>query len=136
MELGFEEGRGELGRATNVFTNHKFMRWRLYAVNLPNPYSHLKPLARLVDYSVAGVDPTIMGIGPAYAIQSLLLKNNVSLGDFELVEVISCNLVTCNLVTCNLVTCNLVTCNLVTCNLVRYRCRMFIVTQQPRNKKL
>ena len=47
----------------------------------------LKPLARLVDYSVAGVDPTIMGIGPAYAIRSLLKKNNMSLGDIELVEV-------------------------------------------------
>ena len=50
----------------------------------------LKPLARLVDYSVTGVDPTIMGIGPAYAIRSLLKKNNMSLADIELVEVSMC----------------------------------------------
>ena len=36
---------------------------------------------------MAGVDPTIMGIGPVYAIRSLLKKNNMSLGDIELVEV-------------------------------------------------
>ena len=48
----------------------------------------LKPLARLVDYSVTGVDPTIMGIGPAYAIRTLLQRNNLSLSDIELVEVL------------------------------------------------
>lgn len=50
----------------------------------------LKPLARLVDYSVTGVDPTIMGIGPAYAIRMLLQRNNLSLSDIELVEVLQC----------------------------------------------
>lgn len=47
----------------------------------------LNPLARLVGYSVAGVDPTIMGIGPVYAIRNLLEKTGKSLDDINLVEV-------------------------------------------------
>lgn len=47
----------------------------------------LTPLARLVGYSVAGVDPTIMGIGPIYAIRDLLQKANLSLDNIDLVEV-------------------------------------------------
>ena len=47
----------------------------------------LTPLAHLVDYSVAGVDPTIMGIGPVYAIRNLLAKTGKSLEDIDLVEV-------------------------------------------------
>ena len=53
------------------------------AVNKHN----LTPLARLVGYSVAGVDPTIMGIGPVYAIRDLLQKVNLSLDNIDLVEV-------------------------------------------------
>lgn len=47
----------------------------------------LTPLARLVGYSVAGVDPTIMGIGPAPAIRKLLEKAGLSLADIPLVEI-------------------------------------------------
>jgi acetyl-CoA acyltransferase 2 len=47
----------------------------------------LKPLARLVGYSVVGVDPTIMGIGPAPAIQKLLKIAGKNLSDIDLVEV-------------------------------------------------
>ncbi len=50
---------------------------------------NLTPLARLVGYSVAGVDPTIMGIGPVYAIRDLLQKVNMSLDNIDLVEVCS-----------------------------------------------
>ena len=45
------------------------------------------PLARLVNYSVAGVDPSIMGIGPADAIKMLLAKEKMNLKDIDLVEV-------------------------------------------------
>ena len=48
---------------------------------------NLTPLARLVNYSIAGVDPTIMGIGPVYAIRDLLQKVNLSLDNIDLVEV-------------------------------------------------
>ena len=47
----------------------------------------LTPLARLVDYSVAGVDPTIMGIGPVYAIRNLLEKTKMHLSEIDYVEV-------------------------------------------------
>ena len=46
-----------------------------------------KPLARLVGYAVAGVDPTIMGIGPVPAIQKLLKVSGMQLKDIGMVEV-------------------------------------------------
>ncbi len=48
---------------------------------------HLQPLVRLVDWVVVGVDPTIMGIGPAPAIKALLKRNNLQLEQVDLVEV-------------------------------------------------
>lgn len=47
----------------------------------------LKPLARLVAYSIVGVEPTIMGIGPAPAIQKILKISGKGLSDIDLVEV-------------------------------------------------
>ena len=46
----------------------------------------LKPLARIVDYAIAGVDPKIMGIGPVPAINKLLSKTGMSLEEFDLIE--------------------------------------------------
>ncbi len=47
----------------------------------------MKPLARIVSWGVAGVDPTIMGIGPAPAIKHALARAELSLSDMDLVEV-------------------------------------------------
>ena len=47
----------------------------------------LKPLARIVGYSTAGVDPSIMGIGPVPATRKLLAKTNWQMSDFDLLEV-------------------------------------------------
>ena len=47
----------------------------------------MKPLARLVGYAIAGVDPNIMGIGPVPAIRKLLKISNLELKDIGLVEV-------------------------------------------------
>ncbi|XP_043260251.1 3-ketoacyl-CoA thiolase, mitochondrial isoform X1 [Colletes gigas] len=47
----------------------------------------LTPLARLVGYTVVGVEPSIMGIGPAPAIKQLLKVTNKKLDDMELVEI-------------------------------------------------
>jgi len=47
---------------------------------------NLKPLARIVDYAISGVDPKIMGMGPVPAIQKLLLKTGMNIEDFGLVE--------------------------------------------------
>ena len=48
---------------------------------------NLEPLARIVSYGVAGVDPSIMGIGPVPAIQKALKVASLSLDDMSLVEV-------------------------------------------------
>lgn len=48
---------------------------------------NLTPLARLVGYGIAGVEPTIMGIGPVSAIQKLLKVTGKSLNDIDLVEI-------------------------------------------------
>nr|XP_010585038.1 3-ketoacyl-CoA thiolase, mitochondrial isoform X2 [Loxodonta africana] len=45
------------------------------------------PLARVVGYFVSGCDPTIMGIGPVFAITEALKKTGLSLKDMDLVEV-------------------------------------------------
>jgi len=46
-----------------------------------------KPIARLVQWGVAGVDPTIMGIGPAPAIRSALDRAGLAIGDIDLFDV-------------------------------------------------
>ncbi|MGE5325504.1 MAG: thiolase family protein [Deltaproteobacteria bacterium] len=45
-----------------------------------------KPLARIVDYTTAAVDPRVMGIGPVPAVQRLLMKTGTRLDDYDLVE--------------------------------------------------
>jgi acetyl-CoA acyltransferase len=46
----------------------------------------LKPMARLLQYSVVGVAPEVMGIGPAFAIPAALKKAGLSLGQIDLIE--------------------------------------------------
>jgi acetyl-CoA C-acetyltransferase len=46
----------------------------------------LKPLARLVSYGVAGVDPSIMGTGPIPAVQLALKRAGLSLQDMAVIE--------------------------------------------------
>lgn len=45
-----------------------------------------QPLARLVAYAHAGVDPNIMGIGPVPATQLVLKKAGLSLNDLDVIE--------------------------------------------------
>ena len=45
-----------------------------------------RPLARIVDYTTAGVDPRIMGIGPVPAVEKLLKKTGRRLEDFDIIE--------------------------------------------------
>ncbi|MFS0787540.1 thiolase family protein [Shouchella sp. 1P09AA] len=47
----------------------------------------LKPLAKIVNWVVAGVHPSMMGMGPVPAIQKLLKKTNLSIADIDLVEI-------------------------------------------------
>ncbi len=47
---------------------------------------NLEPIARLVSYAAAGVEPRIMGIGPVKAIPKALEKANLRLKDIDLIE--------------------------------------------------
>ncbi|AGA77342.1 thiolase family protein [Echinicola vietnamensis] len=47
---------------------------------------NLEPVARLVSYSVAGVDPRIMGIGPKEAVPKALKQAGMKMSDISLVE--------------------------------------------------
>ncbi|CAN1548695.1 PaaJ Acetyl-CoA acetyltransferase [Burkholderiaceae bacterium] len=46
----------------------------------------LKPMARLVAYAHAGVDPAYMGIGPVPATQKALAKAGLSVADLDVIE--------------------------------------------------
>lgn len=47
----------------------------------------LKPLGRFISYSVQGVPPDIMGIGPAFAIPDVLKKANLTIDDIDIFEI-------------------------------------------------
>jgi 3-oxoadipyl-CoA thiolase len=46
----------------------------------------LRPMARIVSTAVAGVDPTVMGLGPIPAIRKALDRAGLAVGDIDLVE--------------------------------------------------
>ncbi|MCF1708082.1 acetyl-CoA C-acetyltransferase [Tabrizicola sp. J26] len=46
----------------------------------------LKPLARIASYATAGLDPSVMGVGPIYASRKALEKAGWKVGDLDLVE--------------------------------------------------
>ena len=46
----------------------------------------IEPLARIVSYATAGLDPSIMGVGPIYASRKALDKAGWSASDLDLVE--------------------------------------------------
>lgn len=46
----------------------------------------VKPIARMVSYAVAGVEPRIMGIGPIAAIPKALKMANMNLADIQMIE--------------------------------------------------
>src|SRR5689334_3216001 len=47
---------------------------------------NIKPIARFVDYAVAGVEPRIMGIGPVEAIPKVLKISGMKQNDIQLIE--------------------------------------------------
>ena len=48
--------------------------------------NRLKPLARVVGWAIAGVEPRIMGIGPAPASQKVLEQCGLTIGQMDLIE--------------------------------------------------
>ncbi len=63
------------GAAAVVLASEKFIQ-----------QNNLKPLARIMAATSAGVDPQIMGIGPVPAVRKLEQKHGLKLADFDLVE--------------------------------------------------
>src|SRR5207248_1039283 len=63
------------GAAAVVLASHEFAT-----------KNNLKPLARILASTSAGVDPRVMGIGPVPAVQKLEQKHQLKLNDFDLVE--------------------------------------------------
>jgi len=49
--------------------------------------SNAEPLARIIDYEIVGVPPEIMGIGPVPAVRAILSRQNLSIGDIDLIEI-------------------------------------------------
>ena len=47
----------------------------------------LRPLGRVVSWATVGVDPTLMGMGPAPAIRKALERANLKLTDLDLIEI-------------------------------------------------
>lgn len=46
----------------------------------------LKPLARLVGYAVAGVDPKTMGLGPVPAVRQVMERTGLTIGEMDVIE--------------------------------------------------
>jgi len=46
-----------------------------------------KPMVEIVDFTVSGLDPTVMGLGPVYSIQKLLKKVNMNMEDIDVYEI-------------------------------------------------
>lgn len=75
VTAGNASGIGD-GAAAMVIASEEFARER-----------QLKPLGRLISWGVAGVDPSVMGIGPVPASKAALAKADLSMDDMDLIEV-------------------------------------------------
>jgi acetyl-CoA acetyltransferase family protein len=75
VTAGNASGIGD-GAGAMVIASEKFARER-----------KLEPIGRLVSWGIAGVDPSVMGIGPVPASKAALAKAGLSVGDMDLIEV-------------------------------------------------
>ena len=57
------------------------------AARRPSRTRSLKPLGRLVAWGIVGVEPSLMGMGPAPATRKALAKAGLTLSDIDLIEV-------------------------------------------------
>lgn len=64
------------GAAYEIFTKESTAKER-----------NLEVMAKVIDFAAAGVDPSIMGIGPVPAIRKLLTQNDLTLEDIDLLEI-------------------------------------------------
>ncbi len=59
----------------------------LIASNQAVDQHQLKPLAKIVSSGIAGVEPSIMGIGPVYASEIALKQAGLSLSEMDIIEI-------------------------------------------------
>jgi acetyl-CoA C-acetyltransferase len=74
VTAGNSSGITDGAAATVLVSERKLKEWGL------------QPIARIVDYTQVGVDPSIMGIGPVPAVRKLEAKTGWKLQDYDLVE--------------------------------------------------
>lgn len=63
------------GSAASIVVSEKYMKEK-----------NLKPLARVVEYAVAGTPPELLFFSPIYAIQKLMAKMKVNINHWDLIE--------------------------------------------------
>lgn len=63
------------GSSATVVVSEKFMK-----------ENNLKPLAKIIDYSVSGIEPDMIFFAPILAVQKLCKKMNVDINHFDLIE--------------------------------------------------
>ncbi|MDX9858124.1 MAG: acetyl-CoA C-acetyltransferase [candidate division Zixibacteria bacterium] len=63
------------GSAASVVVSESFLK-----------ANNLKPIARVVDYAVAGTEPIELFFSPIYAVQNLMKKMNVKIDHWDLIE--------------------------------------------------
>jgi len=79
-----KEGSVTAGNASGINDGASFT---LIASETAVKELNLKPLAEIVDYTQVGIDPSIMGLSPAYAIKELLEKTQKTFDDIDLMEI-------------------------------------------------
>ncbi|MDF2948964.1 MAG: 3-ketoacyl-CoA thiolase [Sedimentibacter sp.] len=47
----------------------------------------IKPIAKFIGFQVAGCDPTLMGLGPIYAVPKVMKKTCLSVNDMDVIEI-------------------------------------------------
>ncbi|MBO9452264.1 acetyl-CoA C-acyltransferase family protein [Tropicibacter sp. R16_0] len=78
-----KDGRVTAGNASGINDGAAAM---VFATADAAEKAGLKPKARVLGYAHAGVRPEVMGIGPVPAVQNLMAKTGLSVGDFDVIE--------------------------------------------------
>ena len=78
-----QDGRSTAGNSSQMSDGAAFVL--VVSEKILNQYN-LTPIARLVDYQVAGVEPYKMGIGPIVAIPKVMKHSGLKLEDIDLIE--------------------------------------------------
>jgi len=79
-----KDGRITAGNSSGVTDGAAFV---VVANRAAAEAAGIKPLARIVDWSIVGVPPRIMGRGPVPAIQELLKRTGKRVGDVDYYEI-------------------------------------------------